>query len=173
MKKLLFFLLILWLVPLLTFSQSNLRMSAGFGYPSGIHLSSIYHEKALQFEFVFGLPAIAHEMDRGYYWGLNMGVRFGKETNKAEIRPWIIRFGPSFYEVEDQWEIERRSILIATLGREINFSSRLGCELMFGPTITMSEKTIVKEDKPTSWLGNVLEGELPIAEGRVMIFYRF
>tara|TARA_Y100001972_G_scaffold126580_1_gene180711 strand:+ start:6575 stop:7096 length:522 start_codon:yes stop_codon:yes gene_type:complete len=173
MKKLVFFLLILWLIPLFTFSQSNLRMSAGFGYPSGIHFSSIYHEKAYQFEFVFGLPAIAHEMDRGYYWGLNMGVRFGKEENKAQVKPWIIRLGPSFYEVEDQWEVERRSILMATLGREFNFTSRLGCELMIGPIITMSEKTTVKEEKPSSWFGNVLDDELPIAEARAMIFYRF
>ncbi len=173
MKKLVFFLLISWLFPLFAFSQSNVRMSAGIGYPSGYHLSTIYHEKSLQFEFIFGLPAVVHDMDRGYYWGLNMGFRFGKEKNKAQVKPWIIRFGPSFYEVEDQWEIERRSILMATLGREFNFTSRLGCELMIGPTITMSEKTTVKEDKPSSWLGNILEDEIPITEGRLMIFYRF
>lgn len=173
MKKLVFFLLISWLFPLFVFSQSNVRMSTGFGYPSGIHLSSIYHEKAFQFEFVFGLPAVAHDMDRGYYWNLNFGVRFGKEENKAQVKPWIIRFGPSFYQIEDKWEIERKSLLFATLGREFNFTSRLGCELMIGPTIIMSEKTTVKEDKPSSWLGNILEDEIPITEGRVMIFYRF
>ncbi len=129
-------------------AQFDLKLSPGVGYPSGPYVGVAFSSAKIQFEFDYGWPAKLHEKDFGTYWAMNFGVRFGQESEITHLKSWIFRIGPSLQRLEDEWEINKRTSLILTFGREFNFSNHFGCEFQIGPALTFYKDEMVKKPKP-------------------------
>jgi hypothetical protein len=128
------------------FGQNTVKISAGFGLPEllngGIHFQLKQTQIGIRIGF---LP----EKDESIITASgDVYYHFGGFSELSNIRPWYGRLGLNYMREEDEYGIDKYLNLNPRIGRQINFSNKIGIELDIGVFIVIFDDYEIKKSRP-------------------------
>ncbi|MFC2090837.1 hypothetical protein ACFLT1_08675 [Bacteroidota bacterium] len=148
--------------------QDKLTISGGFGIPEYYNLGATYTLNHSQIGMGIGyLPynGILMTASGDYYYHV------GGVFEQSGKRPWFGRIGFVYNYEENYYNIWHDVFLNARIGREINFSRKLGVSLDAGVAVNVFHKRIKKIEPTWMWLN--LDVHYTVLPGvGLRLFYR-
>jgi len=126
--------------------QDKINISAGFGMMEMINLGIQFPGKENQLGFSFG-----YFPDKNGSVITISGDLFFHIAGSSELsnrRPWFIKTGIMYFRTESNKYIDKYVLLNLRIGREMNFSKKVGIAVDGGPMIKLFN--IKSEKKPES-----------------------
>jgi hypothetical protein len=152
------------------FGQEKVNLSIGVGSPELYNIGVRYQLEQAQIGISYGIIP-------GYYNGRvfsisgDLYIHFGGNSKFSERHPWYFRIGISYLRDETSYTIHKYTYLPIRVGRDINFSKKIGMAIDLGVVIELNDKEIQKQ--PTSSFWSFLENDTSILPGLgITLFYR-
>ena len=131
--------------------QGNVDFSVGVGFPELVNLGLRIQLGQSQFGFYGGTIPGAEE--KILTLGADFYYHFGSASSLSDRKPWFAKAGLSyFYEENDSFE-KTSLFLVPRIGRDFNFSRRIGIALEGGAFFLLSHKEVeIKPRNSPCWL---------------------
>ena len=123
--------------------ENNLSISAGLGSPELLNLGVRYQVGQSQLGVSVGTWFGNYEADSNYSVGADYYYHFEGFSNLSSRRTWYGRIGLYYYSSSQMYESFQYLLLAPRLGKEFNFSPRIGMAADAGISQVLSR---LKED---------------------------
>lgn len=126
------------------FGQEKINVTWGIGFPELLNFGVRYEMGQTQIGVNYG--SMPHTGAEGFFSiSSNVYYHFGGTTTLSEERPWYARLGLNYVRDETSSSIENDLFLNVRIGRDFNFSKKVGVEIDAGPCFWLSDKVTQKE----------------------------
>lgn len=162
-----FLIIALFLISLPIIAQNKLKASAGVGIIDVFNVGVDYQLN--QSELGVNLGFWPNELN-SQYSSVNYYYHFAGKSKFTTVKPWFVRTGMFIVRSKNIYEIKYHFLTTLRVGREFNFSNRIGVALDAGASCYTFQYTKVLSSKPFVE-GIYLIRFLP--NGSIKVFYRF
>ena len=121
------------------FSQQCIEANIGVGVPDFVALGGRFQQSQMQVEFKYGIWPGA-DMPIQTFSG-NVYLHFLGSSAYSSRKPWFGMMGYTYYDQSKNDAYIRHNFLNFRLGREINFSERVGLTIGAGVLYELTEDT--------------------------------
>jgi len=128
----------------LVFAQEKIKLSVGMGVPELLNIGVRIPIKQTQIGFDFGSWLQKNEYFLSF--SSDFYMHFGGVSKFSDRRPWYSRSGLTYLRSETSTYIEKSVYFNFRIGREINFSKKIGIELNAGAMFMLFFDHIGKTD---------------------------
>jgi hypothetical protein len=123
-------------------AQGKVDVSAGIGIPELLDLGVRYQIKQLQIGITYGFWPQTDESVTSF--GGDFYCHFGRKANLSSLRPWYGRTGITLLHDQLGTTIEKYVYLNARLGRDFNFSEKLGMDIAAGAIFQLAYESNIE-----------------------------
>lgn len=117
--------------------QGSVNLSAGFGLPELLHIGVRYQIQQFQVGGGFGfIPAGGGESVISLFGDVH--YHFAGQSRLSDRRPWYGKAGFNYLRDENASEVDKWMYLNARIGRDFNFSKKVGLALDVGASFQLS-----------------------------------
>ncbi len=131
------------------FGQKKVDISAGIGVPEFINICARY--QISQTQIGFGIGYFPDKDNSIFSLSGDLFFHFGGVSELSNRHPWHIRSGISFLKIESETVYDNFWLLNLRIGREINFSKKIGVGIDAGPGILLFHKHEQKQPDSGTW----------------------
>lgn len=147
-KTRIFFLsaMFLWLASNAGLSQGNVNLVTGIGLPDLFNVGMYYQFDQTVVGLSYG-NFIMGEEDKLQTVSGDIFFHYGGLSDKSPRKKWFIRIGITYLKEETRRTITEYGYLTTRIGREFNFSNRIGLQLGVGLMAEMDKKVTRKVNR--------------------------
>ena len=140
-------------------AREGINLYLGCGFPDMI--SAGVRIQADQVQFGAGYGFVPGYEERAYSLSGDLFYHFGGSTEFSERRPWFVRAGVIYTYDETPSKIFKYSYLPLRVGRDFNFSQRVGFVIDLGAMFLIAEKEEVKQPSYSGFRIDLYDSILP------------
>lgn len=143
--------ILLFLIPLCVvngFSQGNILIAAGLGYPEAAQIGVRYQIDQFQVAASFGIDPTYRDSYRTY--AQDAYYHFGRENEISYLKKWYVRMGIMYVRDESVRQIDKTLFLNTRIGRACALSESFTIEYDFGLAIQVYNEYVDKPYTPPS-----------------------
>lgn len=127
----------------ISLAQGKLTLGAGMGLPELANLSARYQVKQTQLGLSYGSAPWSDDQARSISGDLF--IHYGGTSEFSDRKPWYFRATFTNYREESEAHLLKNNFLSARIGKEINFSNRVGMTLDGGLLARISDDYVDKD----------------------------
>ena len=120
--------------------QEKMNVSMGMGYPELLNVGLRYQFTQTQTGFSIGTLPIPDEHNLTVSGDVYFHI--GGHSKLSNRRPWYFKTGITYHNLETNYQHLKYIYLCPRIGRDINFSGKIGLQLEAGGSIQIFRKKI-------------------------------